>query len=195
VESPFDKLLVLDLDETLVHTVSRRHVEDVGRAPDFEIDAEHVVYRRPHVQEFLEWCLTRFADVGVWTAGTRPYALEVLPHVCDHDSLSFIWGRDRCTWHRNFDVETEGLWSEGHWLKDVRKLRRLGYARAKTICVDDTPMNFKRSYGNCVPVPSYTGSEDDDLLPKLRRYLEELGPLSDVRPPEKRAWWLRSRER
>ena len=48
-----DKLLILDIDETLVHATE----EDLGRACDFETDW-YVVYKRPHVDEFLDFLIS-----------------------------------------------------------------------------------------------------------------------------------------
>ncbi|MCA9690888.1 MAG: HAD family hydrolase [Myxococcales bacterium] len=173
----FDKLLVLDLDETLVHASPRL----LTRRPDFCV-GPYFVYRRPHVERFLESCLERFERVAVWTASTRDYALPVLDELVDVSRLCFVWARERCTFH--VDHETR----EPEWLKDLRKLRRRGFDRRKVIFVDDTPRKLARSYGNLVTVREYVGDLDDDELPALAEYLQRLGDVEDVRPIEKRGW-------
>ena len=184
----FDKMLVLDLDETLVHSVGFGFEEERSlRDAHFHVDDGDIgVYRRPGVEEFLDWCLEKFAAVGIWTAGTLSYAQELVPYLCDPDALEFLWGRERCGSRR--DLETQ----ETNWVKDIRKLRKLGYARSQILCVDDTPENFARSYGNYIYMRPFEGDPEDDMLPRLRRYLETLGPVPNVRAVEKRGWQLRS---
>jgi len=193
MERPFDKLLVLDLDETLVHTVPEFELEDLEHDPHFEIPGGYAVYRRPGVQEFLVECFRKFREVAVWTAGTRDYAFEVLPHLYDPDDFTFVWGRERCTWHRNFDTEYTMTWSDGYWIKDIRKLRRKGYRKEEILFVDDTPGNFKRSYGNLVTVRGFYGDPADDELELLGAYLDTLGPVPNVRTVNKQGWRSRIR--
>jgi RNA polymerase II subunit A small phosphatase-like protein len=109
-----------------------------------------------------------------------------VPNLCDPDDLTFLWGRERCGSRR--DVES----FETHWVKDIRKLRKLGFARSQILCVDDTPANFYRSYGNYIYVRPFEGDLEDDELSRLRQYLETLGPVPNVRTVEKRRWWAMS---
>lgn len=190
MDRPYDKLLVLDLDETLVHTLMPCEVGPMNHDPHFEIPGGCEVYARPGVREFLASCFEKFRDVAVWTAGTRTYAFEVLPHLCDPDNFTFVWGRERCTWHRSFDIPPYGSasYSDGHWLKDIRKVRRQGFRKEKTLFVDDTAMNFKRSYGNLIHVRGFYGDPADNELEILETYLDTLGPVPNVRTIDKRNW-------
>jgi len=187
MERPFDKLLVLDLDETLIHSVGFGFegdppLEDVG--VDFYADEFFGVYKRPGVDQFLTWALESFRGVGIWTAGTLDYALDIVPNLCDLDALTFLWGRERCGSRR--DLETQ----ETNWVKDIRKLRKLGYDRSQILCVDDTPENFARSYGNYIYIQPFEGNPADAELARLARYLETLGPVPNVRSVEKRGWHI-----
>ncbi|MEZ4380766.1 MAG: HAD family hydrolase [Nannocystaceae bacterium] len=172
----FDKLLVLDLDETLVHAADLR----LGRPPVQHI-GPYAIYHRPGVDEFLARCFASF-EVGVWTASTLEYARPVLDALLDRGRLAFLWGRERCTLRR--DPETY----EYEHLKDLKKLRRRGYRREKVLFVDDTPGKIARSYGNYVRVAPYFGAPEDDELPILADYLEHLRDVDDVRQVDKRGW-------
>jgi RNA polymerase II subunit A small phosphatase-like protein len=179
----YDKLLVLDLDETLVHTVELRdELAYSDRDPDIWLDDGMATYERPGVREFLASCFANFQAVGLWTAGTLPYALELLPHLCEPDRFAFVWGRERCTYRVNFETH------EHYWVKDIQKLRGFGFPKTKILCVDDSPEKFERSYGNYVYMPPFEGDPEDTALEDLRRYLDELGAVPNVRSVEKRGW-------
>lgn len=172
----FDKLLVLDLDETLVHAT----VERLGRDPDFEV-GEYAVYRRPHLAEFIASMFEWF-EVGIWTSASRGYAEPVVTRLLDAEALSFLWCRERCTLHS--DLETRDLIS----LKRIDKLLRRGFDKRNILYVDDSPEKIRCSYGNYVRITPFEGAEDDGELLHLRDYLEELGPVPNVRVIEKRGW-------
>jgi len=172
----YDKLLVLDLDETLIHAT----YIPLGRAPE-QCVGPYAVYHRPGVADFLERSLAGF-EVGIWTASTLGYALPVLASLVARERLAFIWGRERCT--LRYDPETH----EYERLKDLKKLCRRGYDRTKVLFVDDTPAKIARSYGNYVRVEPYLGAPEDGELQALATYLDHLGPVDDVRRIEKRGW-------
>lgn len=178
----FDKLLVLDLDETLVHANER----PVAGTADFELFGYHV-YRRPGLDAFLEAMFDAFT-VGVWTASSEDYAQLVLARILDVSRLRFVFASDRCThWT---DPET---W-ERHKLKDLRKLRKLGFPKERILVVDDSPEKLQRSYGNLVRVAPFEGDPSDDELSHLARYLMALGEVENIRAIEKRGWRTRHRD-
>jgi RNA polymerase II subunit A small phosphatase-like protein len=120
-------LLVLDLDETLVHASE----VELDRAADFGACGYHI-YRRPHLAEFIDYALARF-DVGVWTSSGRVYADAIVAALFPAQSLRFVWARERCSISRD--------WSTGEYVdrKPLRKLKRRGYRLEQVIAVDDTP--------------------------------------------------------
>ena len=86
------KLLVLDLDETLIYAAE----EPMESAPDF-IVGQYYVYRRPYLKEFLKFCFDNF-EVAIWTSSTRNYAERIIENLVDSkNEISFHWARDRCT--------------------------------------------------------------------------------------------------
>jgi len=175
---PFDTLLVLDLDETLIFA-------DEAPMPgaEFEVGPYKAV-RRPGLAAFLTGCLDTFA-VGIWTSSSPDYASAVVRHLVPRDRLVFLWARDRCT--RRFDPETH----EHSHLKDIKKLRQFGFARERIVFVDDTPAKIARSYGNLVRVRPFEGDMTDRELPLLLGYLRTLAAVPDVRRVDKRGWWNR----
>jgi len=177
----FDKLLVLDLDETIIYGTE----EPLNRPADFQTDRFHV-YRRPGLDEFLTKCVEWF-NVGVWTSSSSGYAEAVIPQLFPRpDVLEFVWTRERCV--RRFNPELHNYF----WIKDLKKLKKR-CPLEKILMVDDTPEKLLRNYGNHVLVQEWTGDLEDKELELLLGYLEELGPAENVRAIEKRTW--RSRRR
>ena len=171
-------LLVLDLDETLVH-VRRR---PLAHAPDFEAFSLPV-YVRPFAREFLQACSAEFR-LAVWTSSSRDYAEMVVGRLFDGIALEFVWAHERCT--ARFDPETH----EVYWVKNLKKVKSRGFDLRRTLMLDDTPRKLERSYGNHIRVAPFEGDPRDDELPALLEYLRRFRGLEDVRPPEKRGWRL-----
>lgn len=174
---PPRKLLVLDLDETLVFATRT----PLDRSPEFQV-GPYGVYRRPGLLEFLRACQSIF-DVAVWTSSSRDYAEGVVTELFKGlPPPVFVWSRERCT--QRSDGETH----EHFWLKDLAKLKRKGYSLEQVIVVDDTAAKLFRTYGNLVCVRSWEGDLNDRELPVLQKYLETLATVSNVRTIDKRGW-------
>lgn len=171
------KLLVLDLDETLIHAAERKLERDF----DF-IVGQYFVYKRPFLNEFLEFCFENF-EVAVWTSSTRNYAEKVIENIFGYrHSVSFVWARERCT--ISFDEEERTNFHE----KKILKIKNRGYDLRSVIVVDDSPEKWRSSYGNLVRVKPFFGEIDDDELKHLTVYLEKLKTVENIRKFEKRNW-------
>ena len=170
-------LLILDLDETLIFAAER----DLERSPDFRV-GPYSVYRRPHLDEFLRSCWRHF-EIAVWSSSGADYLAEVLRTVLPAEmSPIFVWDRERCV--RAFDSEQQ----ETCFVKDLKKIKRLGYDLNRVLIVDDTPEKAQRNYGNAIYVSPFYGDPKDDELLLLSRYLESLSRSQNVRAIEKRGW-------
>lgn len=192
-------LVVLDLDETLIH--SRGYMEGVSY--DFiipqSVDDPAPLYGtviRPGVDEFLDYLFEENAfEVGVWTSATPDYAQVVIDNVFgpEREPL-FVFARDRCV--RTF-MPSFGPYGASHetvLIKDLKKVRReTGYEYNRMIAIDDHAPYFQRQYSNLVAVPEFTGKQERAVFPHLMRYLDKLARLDNVRPVEKRGWLSRYR--
>ena len=123
------RLLILDLDETLMHATEA----PLEREADFRIDAYHV-YKRPFVDAFLAQVAEHF-DLAVWSSGTKPYVEEALTYFFPAEqSLAFVWTRERCT--ARIDHDRRSLL----YLKDLKKVKRSKkYRLEQILVVDDRP--------------------------------------------------------
>lgn len=171
------KLLILDIDETLLHATE---------VPlDFEHDfmfAHYFVYLRPHVFDFLDFCKAHF-KVAIWTAGNELYANDVVENLFGHDyPLEFVWARNRCT--PKFDPENFNY----TYQKNLKKVKRKGFRLEHIIMVDNTPKKLAKNYGNLLRVSDFYGSQEDSELKWLKQYLNQLKDISNIREIEKRGW-------
>jgi len=90
-------LLVLDLDETLVHATE----VPLSSEPHHEVPP-YFLYLRPGLATFLQHVSELFR-LAVWTSSSPAYAQAVCPKVFSKaEKLEFVWARDRCTSTRNF---------------------------------------------------------------------------------------------
>ncbi len=170
-------LLVLDLDETLVH--ARETALDYD--PDFTVGS-YFVYKRPGVDVFLLRCAELF-DLAIWSAGNEPYVRAVIDQIMPHQiTLQFLWAGQRCTVRRNF--ETGGYYPA----KDLLKVKRLGRPLSRVLIVDDEPIKLRRNYGNAIYVHPFEGDIEDNELELLAKYLKILNNYEDMRSIEKRGW-------
>ncbi|MFO0555283.1 MAG: HAD family hydrolase [Polyangiaceae bacterium] len=173
-----DRLLViLDLDETLVHVPDH----PLARRADFHVNGQPG-YRRPHLEAFLETLRERY-QVAIWTAAGSDYAHAVLEKIIPwRAELAFVWCAERCTQH--FDHETRGRTT----IKKLSKVRSRGFPLERLVMVDDSPEKHLRNYGNLVPIAPFLGDFGDGELPALLPFLSSLAAVEDVRRIEKRYW-------
>ncbi|KAI4370990.1 hypothetical protein MLD38_019271 [Melastoma candidum] len=161
--------LVLDLDETLVHsTLDYRDDADFTFTVFFNM-AEHVVYvkKRPHVQTFLERVADMF-NVVIFTASQSIYAGQLLDILDPNQQLiSHRVYRESCTF------------SDGTYTKD---LNILGVDLAKVAIIDNSPQVFRLQVNNGIPIKSWFDDPSDCALLSLLPFLETLVDVDDVRP-------------
>lgn len=172
------KTLVLDLDETLVHSSLDAVVQ-----PDFTFlvhfnNQEHLVRvkQRPHLMTFMERCAELF-EVVVFTASQKVYAEKLLSIVDpDRKLVKHKIYRDSC------------VIVDGNYLKD---LSILGRDLRHTLIVDNSPQAFGFQVENGIPIESWYDDENDQELLKLLPFLESLVDAEDVRPLIEQKYRLR----
>ena len=160
------KCLVIDLDETLVHS-SFKPISNADFIVPVEIDGTiHQVYvlKRPHVDEFLKHMGDLYECV-LFTASLAKYADPVT-------DLLDKWGvfrarlfREACVFHR------------GNYVKD---LRRLGREVSQVIIIDNSPASYVFHPDNAVPVASWFDDMADRELLDLIPFLENLNKVDNV---------------
>ena len=169
-------LLILDLDECLIHAAEK----ELDTACDFVMD-QFFVYRRPHLDEFLEQMQSAYA-LAVWSSGTELYVMELLAHIAPDIKFEFVFDRNRCT--RRFDPERKDYF----FLKDLKKVKESGFDLDRVLILEDEPRKVSRHYGNLVYVRPFYGGRSDEELPPLAQYLLSIKDESNLRSIDKRLW-------
>ncbi len=172
-----DKLLILDLDETLIFS----SLTKLSFPEDFLV-GEYFVYKRPGLENFLEFIQANY-QLAIWSSSSSDYAQSIVEDIFVHsDILKFLWARERCV--SKVDLDSR----EQYWIKDLKKVKKLGFDLEKVLVIDDSPEKLQRNYGNHIPVTPFKGDSKDNELLKLIIYLDKLKSLDSVRTIEKRNW-------
>lgn len=171
------KLIILDLDETLIYADKKPLQVDCS----FMVEG-YYVYRRPYLTEFLQFCADTFR-VAIWTASNELYAKAVVSEIfSDDNSLEFVWSRKRCT------IKPDPVEQEYIYIKNLKKIKAKGYDLNQVIFIDDDFQKLSRNYGNLVLIKKFEGCQDDRELYFLKEYLKELNKHDDIRNIDKRGW-------
>lgn len=154
------KCLVLDLDETLVHS-SFRFIKRADFVIPVQIeDQVHNVYviKRPGVDEFLRR-MGELYEVVVFTASVSKYGDPLLDQLDVHNSVVHRLFRESCYNHNgNF----------------VKNLAVLGRPLKDTIIIDNSPSSYIFHPQHAVPVSSWFFDAHDNELLDMIPFLEDL---------------------
>ena len=161
------KTLILDLDETLVHS---------GFTP-FEkidivlnVDFEGVMYNiyvlvRPEAELFIK-TVAKFFELVIFTASISKYASPLLDILDKEKNIKYRLYRDQCTF------------INGIYIKDLKRCNR---SLKDLIIVDNSPIAYTFDSDNGLPIKTWIDDPDDRELMKLVPILEFLSKTKDVR--------------
>jgi len=170
------KILVLDLDETLIHShhsgISRQMVKP-GTPPDFVIKVviekhpvSFYVHKRPHVDYFLD-IVSEWYDLVVFTASMEIYGAAVADKLDrNRNILSKRFFRQHCTLHF------------GGYTKDLTCITK---DLSSIFILDNSPGAYRAYPDNAIPIKSWFCDPRDTALLNLLPALDALRFTSDVR--------------
>ncbi|KAI0772575.1 NIF-domain-containing protein [Irpex lacteus] len=181
------KTLVLDLDETLIHSTSRpmdyrasggilsslgfgRRNKGVGHTVEVVLGGRSTVYhvyKRPFVDYFLRKVSTWYTLV-IFTASMQEYADPVIDWL---DAGRGILGRrlfrESCTQLPN-----------GNYTKDLSIIEQ---DLSRVCLVDNSPICYSMNESNGIPIEGWTNDPHDEALLDLLPVLDSLRFTTDVR--------------
>lgn len=216
VDPVTDFSIILDLDETLIHTMDEgtqqleslilngpQHVALRGRLFHITIDdlfekrgkgtrSDYWGVKRPHLNYFLGFCFSYFKVVAVWSAGKKPYVDAVVRSIFDGiGTPHIVYSYDEV-------VSSSSDYHKpiGKMLSDPR-VRGL-MSESTTFFLDDRAENFITGRDNFILIPPYRPPanvdsfyRDDLTLLQLRHWLlqPEVMDAHDVRKLDKKKIW------
>jgi len=158
--------LVLDLDETLVHS-SFRPVNKCDFVLNINMDGiMHKVYvlKRPGVDEFLEE-MAKYYELVIFTASLDKYANPLLDLLDPKGLVTGRLFREHCTRRGQM------------YIKD---LDRLGRRMERTLIIDNSPYSYALHPNHAVPILSWFDDDNDRELLDMSQFLRELTATPDV---------------
>ncbi|KAF7281371.1 hypothetical protein GWI33_004854 [Rhynchophorus ferrugineus] len=160
------KCMVIDLDETLVHS-SFKPINNADFIVPVEIDGTvHQVYvlKRPHVDDFLKR-MGELYECVLFTASLAKYADPVADLLDQWGVFRARLFRESCVYYR------------GNYVKDLNKL---GRDLQQIVIVDNSPASYIFHPDNAVPVASWFDDMNDNELLDLIPFFEKLSKMDNV---------------
>ena len=165
------KTLILDLDETLVHSQFTPFSRKSDLILNINIEGENktlYVLKRPHVDKFL-YELSMMYEIIIFTASISQYANPLLDELDKNKYIKYRLFREHCTFTR------------GIYIKDLKIFER---KINNMIIIDNNPLSYDNNIENGIPILSWYDDINDNELLKLLPLLKYMSNsnIQDVRP-------------
>ena len=162
------KTLILDLDETLVHS----GFHPFNRKSDFTLNIKvdgknHTIFvlKRPYVEEFLSEIAPYF-EIIIFTASISEYASPLIDMLDKNKLTSGRLFRQHC------------LFNHGLYLKDIKIIQK---DLKDVIIIDNNPVSYVLNQDNGIPIITWYDDLNDKELLNLIPFLKYLSTENDVR--------------
>ena len=161
------KTLILDLDETLVHSsFTPFEQNDIILNVDFDGILYNIyVLVRPGAEYFIR-TVSQYYEIVIFTASLSNYASPLLDILDKNNDIKFRLFRENCTY------------INGTYIKDLKKLNR---NLKDVIIVDNSPLAYTFDVDNGLPIKTWYDDKNDTELYKIINILEFLSTTNDVR--------------
>ncbi|KAH3676043.1 hypothetical protein WICMUC_002339 [Wickerhamomyces mucosus] len=166
------KTLILDLDETLVHSISRSsrsskngHMVEVKLTN--QLATLYYVHKRPYCDFFLQK-VSKWFDLVIFTASVKEYADPVIDWLESENKLF------KKRYYRNHCTLRQG---EGY----IKDLVTVDKNLSKVIIIDNSPISFALHENNAILVEGWINDDSDSDLLNLLPLLDALRLTTDVR--------------
>ncbi|KAJ4396091.1 Nuclear envelope morphology protein 1 [Gnomoniopsis smithogilvyi] len=177
------KTLILDLDETLIHSMSKGGRMSTGHMVEVKLNTTYVgvggqssigpqhpilyyVHKRPHCDDFLRR-VCKWFNLVVFTASVQEYADPVIDWLeSERKFFSARYYRQHCTFRH------------GAFIKDLSSVEP---DLSKVMILDNSPLSYMFHQDNAIPIQGWINDPTDNDLQHLVPFLEGLQYVSDVR--------------
>ena len=163
------KTLILDIDETLVHSAFTPFNRPSDISFNLELNGLNktiYVLKRPHVDEFLEE-LSNIFEIITFTASLSQYAGTLLDKLDKFHIIKHRLFRENC-------INQKGIF--------IKDLRKVGRDLKNIIIIDNNPISYIVNMDNGIPISTWYDNLNDNELMKLIPLLKYLANVEDVRP-------------
>lgn len=178
---PHQKTLILDLDETLIHSMAKGGRFQTGHMVEVKLQASvgaggqiigpqvpilYYVHKRPFCDEFLKK-ISKWYNLIIFTASVQEYADPVIDWLeVERKYFAGRYYRQHCTF-RN-----------GAYIKDLAQVEP---DLSKVMILDNSPMSYIFHEDNAIPIEGWISDPTDYELLHLIPLLEGLQYVTDVR--------------
>ena len=162
------KTLILDLDETLVHSGFHPFKRKSDFTLNIKVDGKnHTIYvlKRPYVEEFLSE-IAPYYEIIIFTASISEYASPLLDMLDKNKLTSGRLFRQHC------------LFNHGLYLKDIKIVQK---DLKDVIIIDNNPVSYVMNQDNGLPILTWYDDLNDKELMNLLPLLKYLANVNDVR--------------
>ena len=164
------KILVLDLDETLVHSSAQKPFPNkkniIMHMNLKNIDYTIYVIVRPYLDAFLEE-MSLCYDLYLFTASLEKYSNTLLKYIDKNKVIKQVLNRDHCKIIKGVLLKDLSIFKKD--LKDI-------------IIIDNNPVSYALNKTNGIPIKAWFGDVNDRELLKLIPIMKYLSKVNDVRP-------------
>ena len=163
------KTLILDLDETLVHSGFHPFNRNSDFTLNINVDGKnHTIYvlKRPYVEEFLSE-ISPYFEIIIFTASISEYASPVIDLLDKENLTKGRLFREHC------------LFKHGLYLKD---LKNIGKNLKDVVIIDNNPASYALNQDNGLPILTWYEDLNDKELINLIPLLKYLSTVEDIRP-------------
>ncbi|KAF2833973.1 hypothetical protein CC86DRAFT_339672 [Ophiobolus disseminans] len=178
---PRQKTLIIDLDETLIHSMAKGGRFQTGHMVEVKLQASvdargqiigpqvpilYYVHKRPYCDEFLKK-VSKWYNLIIFTASVQEYADPVIDWLeVERKYFSGRYYRQHCTF-RN-----------GAYIKDLAQVEP---DLSKVMILDNSPLSYVFHPDNAIPIEGWISDPTDYELLHLIPLLEGLQYVTDVR--------------
>ena len=164
------KTLVLDLDETLVHSSNKTPFPNKKNIVlNMTInDIKHKIYVivRPFLEQFLHE-MSLYYNLFIFTASMAQYSTNLMNILDKNKVILKVLTREHCQFKGGLYFKNLNIFNRDY--KDI-------------IILDNNPISYALNKSNGIPIPTWIDDSNDRELFKLIPILKYLSKLNDVRP-------------